>query len=71
MVALDAVVGVAVGTVPGRWQQSSSTAGYSRAWSLVTSAGVTLVVPMTRWKNLRAAPASRRGETNTPMTCPN
>jgi hypothetical protein len=31
---------------------------------------MTLVVPIARWKNPRAAVASRRGETNTSMTCP-
>ena len=36
--------------------------------ALKTSAGATFVVA--RWKNLRAAPASRRGETNTSIDLP-
>jgi hypothetical protein len=35
---------------------------------VTTSTGVTFVVPITRWKNRRAALTSRRGETNTSMT---
>src|SRR4029450_4266077 len=35
------------------------------------STGATRIVPMVRWKNLRAAFASRRAETNTSMTWPN
>src|SRR6266700_1287348 len=50
---------------------SSSTIGEVAAWTVVTSAGVTLVVLMACWKNRRAAVASRRGETNTSMTWPN
>jgi hypothetical protein len=41
------------------------------AWSVVTSIGVTLVVPIARSKNRRAAAVSRREETNTSMTWPN
>jgi hypothetical protein len=41
------------------------------AWSVTTSTGVTLVALMACWKHRRAATASRRGETTTPMTCPN
>jgi len=33
--------------------------------------GMTCVVVMARWKNRRAAAASRRGETKISMTCPN
>jgi hypothetical protein len=45
--------------------RSSSTAGYAAARSVVTSIGVTLVVPIARSKHRRAAALSRRGETNT------
>jgi hypothetical protein len=38
---------------------------------VVTSAGAIFVVPIARSKKRRAAFASRRGETNTSMTCPN
>jgi len=51
--------------------RSSSTAGYAAGRSVVTSIGMTLVVPIARSKNRRAAAVSRRGETNTSMTCPN
>jgi hypothetical protein len=51
--------------------RSSSTAGYAAAGSVVTSIGVTLVMPIARSKNRRAAAVSRRGEMNTSMTCPN
>jgi hypothetical protein len=71
VVALEAVVGVAVGTVPGRWQQFLQHAQVDRCLIGCDLGGVTLVAPMARWKNRRAAPASRRGETNTSMTCPN
>jgi len=37
---------------------------------VTTSLGVTLVDPMARSKNRRAAAVSRRGETNTSMTWP-
>jgi len=37
----------------------------------MTSIGRTLVEPMARSKNRRAAFASRRGETKMSMTCPN
>jgi hypothetical protein len=37
---------------------------------VVTSTGTTLVVPIARWKNRRAALAARRGETNTSITWP-
>ena len=40
---------------------SSSTAGYTGAWSVTTSTGAIRIVPMARWKNRRAAAASRRG----------
>jgi hypothetical protein len=50
---------------------SSSTAGYTGARPVVTSTGVTLIAPIARWKNRWAAFASRRGETNPSMTCPN
>src|SRR4029453_15753016 len=48
-----------------------STAGSTGAWSVIPSTGATCIVPMARWKNRRAAAASRRGDTNTSMTCPN
>src|SRR5829696_7733626 len=50
---------------------SPSTAGYTGALSVVTSMGVTLVAPLARSKNRRAAAASRHGDTNTSMTWPN
>ena len=47
---------------------SSSTLGYTVALSVTTSTGVTLVDSVARWKNRRAAPASRREETYTSTT---
>jgi hypothetical protein len=46
VVSLDAVVGVLVGSMPGRGQDFASTPGYTGAWSVTTSTGVTLVVPI-------------------------
>jgi hypothetical protein len=48
-----------------------STRGYAAALSVMTSAGVTLVVSIARSKNLRAASLSRREESYTSMTWPN
>jgi hypothetical protein len=72
MVGLDPVVGVLVGAMPCKWQLLHYLPpGDTGARSVVTSAGLTLVVPMARSKHCRAAVASRRGATNTSMTCPN
>jgi hypothetical protein len=58
-----------------RWQttgnSSSSTAGYTGAWSVTTSTGVILVVPMARSKKRRAALPSCWAETKISMTWPN
>jgi hypothetical protein len=40
------------------------------AASVTISLGVTFNVDSARWKNRRAAPASRRADTSTSMTCP-
>jgi hypothetical protein len=72
MVALDPMVGVPVGAMPGRQQQVlQHTAGYTGAWSVMTSAGATLVVPIARSKKPWAALVSRHEETSTSMTCSN
>jgi hypothetical protein len=70
MVALDAVVGVPVGAVQGRWQQVLEHDRYVAARSVVTSTGATFVTLMACSRNRRAALTSRRGDTNTSMTWP-
>jgi len=52
VVAFDAVVGVLVGPMPRRRQQVIEHCRYAAARSVVTSIGVTLVVPIARSKNL-------------------
>jgi hypothetical protein len=69
VVRLDPVVSGLLGSVPGRWEQlSSSTIGEVTARSVTTSTGATFVVPMAHAKNRCAAVASRRGDTNTSIT---
>jgi hypothetical protein len=71
VVSLDAVVAYRSVQCHAAGSSSSSTTGYVAAWSVTTSTGVTLIVPIARSKNRCAAVASRREETNTSMTCPN
>src|SRR4029453_10321007 len=71
VVGLDVVLAYRSVRCQAAGSNSSSTAGYTGAWSVITSTGATCIVPMARWKNRRAAAASRRGDTNTSMTCPN
>jgi hypothetical protein len=71
VVALDPVVGVAVGACHAAGSSSLQHGGYTGVLSVVTSTGVTLVAPMARSMNRRAAAASRDGNTNTSMTWPN
>jgi hypothetical protein len=70
VVGLKLIVGIAIGAVPGAGSSSPITSGYVGARSVTTSAGITLVVPIARSKNHRAALASRRAETNTSTTYP-
>jgi hypothetical protein len=71
VVALNAVVGMAVGAVPCRWQQALQHGRVHRCLIGGDLDGVTLVALMARSKNRRAAVASRRTEMNTSMTWPN
>jgi hypothetical protein len=71
VVGLEAVVGVPLRAVPRRWRHTSSTFGCTAVMSVMTLVSVT---SLSRWRVRRTAEraaASRRGETNTSMTCPN
>jgi hypothetical protein len=72
VVGLNAVVGVPIGAVPGRWQEVIEHHWVDRRPVSHDFAGLrVLVVPMACSKNQRAAAASRWWDTNTSMTCPN
>src|SRR5512132_3621983 len=55
VVTLDMVAGIPIGASQTAGNSFSSTAGYTGAWSVTTSTGVILVVPMARAKKRRAA----------------
>jgi hypothetical protein len=71
VITFDPVLGVAVGAMPGRWQQLLQHDWGGGCRSVMTSTGVIFVAPSARSTNRRAAAASRREETNTSMTWPN
>jgi hypothetical protein len=71
MVSLDPIVGIAVGSMPGRREQLLE---HCRVHRRVVGDHLDWrdrIVPMARWKNLRVPFVSRRAETNTSMTWPN
>jgi hypothetical protein len=70
VVALDAVVGVAVGTMPRRRQQLLQHGRVHRRLIGGDLGRAILVVPIARSKNRWAALVSRREATKTSMTCP-
>jgi hypothetical protein len=62
VVSLDRVVGVPLDMVPGRRDEAVEYRRVDRAASVTTSTGVTFSIRSVRWKNRRAAAASRRAD---------
>jgi hypothetical protein len=71
MVALDAVVGVAVGTMPGRWQQLLQHRRIQPRLIGGDLGGGDLGRTNGPLEEPPGGACVRRGETNTSMTCPN